>query len=555
MAVASRLPKWEYAATASQYVSPHGDDTNDGRTSISPKRTISAAIAAIPTNGSIELASGLYREEADLRGKRINLKGPGTKVELPKLTTLNIIVNSSFSLVDGQANTYEVNHSHSLTDSNTLPFVFENGVALQYVADLANCESTPGSYTYSNFVRGNGSVLLRVHPVGSTDPQIDGKIYEASARNFAVIANQSNTVIEGIHCECATSLSGSLWIQADNAVVRDCLFTWGTRHHNQIQSGTFDRCIAYKEVPQDSRISERTSFVIFKAGARAADTVLYKDCVIHTALDVGFYNHTDGSSTFNKSTIEGCYAFNCIQPFASGNTLNLSISQCYAEDYRDFLLTGIGNISLKESTAISAMPNSFVVRSLVDGQLVSVEDFSTDVMTSTNAGGFWGAGQFNIRNCTLNQTGNIGDSIFYRSGAAASNAVFDIENCVLSGTYIYLTYSNGDFFAADNNLVWDVDGNPSVRIDGAARTGLTNWNTLGKTKLDQNSIQADPLYDGDISAGDFSLQPSSPAIANDRDWGARKWITQPDWSALTARWDAGFLALPRTEGGSRLVKR
>ena len=86
------------------------------------------------------------------------------------------------------------------------------------------------------------------------------------------------------------------------------------------------------------------------------------------------------------------------------------------------------------------------------------------------------------------------------------------------------------------------------------RDALAAWQAA--TSQDANSAQADPLWAGDLSAGDFSLQAGSPAFTGGRNAGARKWRTQPNWAALTAQWDAGFYAHPTDAiGGSRLVTR
>jgi hypothetical protein len=241
--------------TSEIWVSSTGNDENSGTSAAAAVSTLARAVALVATIGDgarIYLnAGGTWRESLDLVDyDGVTVEGYGDfSAGLPIVRGDDIVTGAWLTSTDrADANTNVYSHAWlapdlSLNQAGIPPHVYCDDVLLTWVANVATCQSTAGSFYHTGSTSNPNSVTLYVHPAGDTNPNSDGKIYSASKRDWAVRVGNGGTV-RYIHGMNAGHDNGSI-NGADDCLVERCLMRGSPIHEGLMSSGIFRESIAW----------------------------------------------------------------------------------------------------------------------------------------------------------------------------------------------------------------------------------------------------------------------------------------------------------------------
>lgn len=566
--------------------SADGSDTTGGGTESNPVASIGRAIELAASTATIYLRPGRTWSELVILPSAMTLTAwayvRGSNV-MPKITTLKTITNTSF-VAEGTTNVYKVTVPSlenmasvpSALSAEPTPFIYEDGEPLQYVASIATCGTTPGSFTYTatNQSFKTQSNTLYVHPRSSTNPTNDDKAYQWTGRLFCV-GTESSAHIENLWLEGSGCSAGVLFT-GQSATIRNCLLQWGTKHVAQAGANSaFDGCIFYNEVPEgDAWIGGRTHAVIFEHALSGTEAATYRNCVSRKAKNFGYFVHSS-SGNFATATVADCYASNIgnrAYAFEDCNTVDMD--NIYADDYLVALDPDTITTSIETLTALNHREDGGLIRGgLAGGGPITANNLA---IAGTNN---WGPAASSTRGAVLagqnhsysqvsyqvisNTTLGSNFAISYQNSPDNASGQLSIANSIIYAfAYPYRTLTGTPLPAIDNNLYF---GNQSAsgqlvgnywNVNNSFYTSITAINAAFPS-IDANSIERqNPLFSGIPTAGQFGLLPASEAIQSGRNWGALRWITPPDWTTLETLWESGLHVLPRdARGGSAIVVR
>lgn len=309
------------------YVDSNIAVSGDGLTSSTPLKTIADILALNPPAGSvIGLAAGSHwREKFLYPNNNITLKSYGIG-DYPLLDSSDIVSPGSFSKTAGRTNIYEVSID---VETGVLaaeyPSIWVDDVRLTKTADLATCDTTPGSYYHANVVDAT-RITVYIHAPGSTNPASDGKTYEASIRSSgADCYDRTGCIIKGIRGRRNYTSYGSITVGSQCLAI-DCKADDGNTHNLFVRpSGRAVQCSAHNFY--DSSASP-IPFIMYSASPDATDELPFYDCTVtsdtYVTPGLGFYCHTGGPS-FASVTYKNCNADNCSTPYGSANTQVLNV--------------------------------------------------------------------------------------------------------------------------------------------------------------------------------------------------------------------------------------
>ena len=170
-----------------------------------PCRTIAAMTAKVPagTPARVLLArDSSWREQivasALPNGSSVLAYGSGAR---PILDAADVIPAAAWTKTAGRTNVYQATVNTGITPAgnragmgNRIWEDWTSGTAgrLAYVADVATCDATPGSWTGPTRPTGGNDVFY-VHASDGSDPATSGKVYEWPARPYGVHGGQYPT--------------------------------------------------------------------------------------------------------------------------------------------------------------------------------------------------------------------------------------------------------------------------------------------------------------------------------------------------------------------------
>lgn len=256
-AVSTRVGTIEGKAVPTYYVdSVAGVDTNSGLTQALPFKTLAKVKTVIGTPGfygaSIRLKAGSsFREGLDYElFPSIKIEGYGDFAVsgIPKVRGDDVIAGpwqTSTDRADANTNVYSIAWTHTVVvGPQTLFPVFENGVMSNKATSLANCQATPGTFWHDTLV--GFSTTIYYHPLGDTNPNSDGKVYE-TYRRHAVIAVGDNSTVKWVHAHAAGATLGSIY-HGYNGLIENVLATGNHLHDINGGTGRRYRCVAFHPV-------------------------------------------------------------------------------------------------------------------------------------------------------------------------------------------------------------------------------------------------------------------------------------------------------------------
>lgn len=300
-----------------------GNDANSGAHSYAAFATLAAVMAVAQAGDRIGWKKGsLWREMFVPPANNIVVEAYGAIGAKPIAAADDVIANASFTKTAGRTNVYQATVPIDYADTTIYVNAFENDAFLTRAADLATCDSTPGTYFPS--AENTSPITLYIHPAGSGNPITNGKTYEYTRRWAGVHAyERSGCTFTGIRTRRNLMRNGSLVLGVNNAAT-DCDAWEGNYHNVFARAGcSMTRVHAY-----DSHMPGfiATLFVHFEDGV--AGDVSYDQCVaempVYNDSVWGFFGHAV-NATWGDVLYTECGTINCERGICPENATTLTI--------------------------------------------------------------------------------------------------------------------------------------------------------------------------------------------------------------------------------------
>jgi hypothetical protein len=468
--------------------SVNGNDSNNGLSPSQAFQTIARLTSADAEKhiNTWKLADNSdWREELDIPRSNMTIEayGAGTK---PLLDGSDVIPTSSWSLVSGTINCYQATATIITNPANAWVNVFENGNFLvrDNPASTSTCNSVSGSYYPStDFGNGTTSFTLYIHPSDNSNPATNGKLYEYTARQFALYSAGVNTTVNGIwarralhndsafamragtkllNCQ-ATDFSDHAIIVGDNSLIDGCTVQngyWGTNNNAAIvvfdsagivnpKGATISNTTLSQNVP--AAIAEATTALMAHTDASFVFPIITVTNVTATGWTVtnGFNNTTAATLTnlTSNSEVTG----------ASGMTLTLNA--CHITQAALSALNTSGNTIVNGGTLTVTGSTSNGIVLLQGGATLTIENGA--ILTATSS----------VNGVYVNHTG---------SSIALNNSTISLST---SGNNVFLTSPDLFTYTGNNNTF--IGTNNWWKNGGTLYTSLSAWQTA--TGQDANS--------------------------------------------------------------------
>lgn len=499
-----------------------GDDAAPGSADQPIRSLAQAAIVAagIGDGAHIRLAAGsLWRETLDLSaltGVTVEAYGDLVGSSLPFINAADILTGFQDSTArgDGHTEVYSLSHAHEAPAGQAAggPSVFENGEMLHWVADLATCQATPGSFFHDGASSATTPVMLYVHPSDSSDPDTNGRLYEASTRAWALRVGDDANVI---HLRAANQLHDNGAIRFGHRGLIDSCLVHGAPVHDALgESGEYRNCIAWH--PQSDSRSGASALEFQTAAAYAGMTGRWAGCVVagppdsalpRAAQITGFGGHVSGGGAEYTWSLEDCAAFG---------------ADLVAQDVSDLTIT---RVSIRNGAATFAPTTA-----ATDLEIIADRRFQTGREMGIE-GNVWSSGvadglrlsipaDFDLAGLTDCAGGTITRSILHVNEGAGGQATGSAR-CVrlrqagqtigITGSILATPMGRGNnlvqadgavSMANDNNVLWELaDGTRYSTPDGTHQTSLAPVQAAGQ---ELSAIELDPKIANPI-AGDWTV--------------------------------------------------
>ena len=498
--------------------SVNGSDSNSGLSRNVPKQTIAAAQALMSASRKrIGLAKGSHwREMLTISMADAVVGSYGGSGARPILNAKDIIVNADLAKTAARTNVYETATINFIMGGVAAAWVnvFENGLFLRFVSDVATVDSTPGSYTVLSMTTGGGvpaSAKIYIHATSSENPISNGKTYEFSNRRAGLYATGARTRITGIEARGASSNSGAFVLDSgdaggflvDDCLARDCndhaLFcTSGSRIRNSTFINGYwgtagpNLVVFYENVGVGGDFwSENNIYQQDKAvpGAGVMTAILS-----HTGSGNNGTIHSSGDWFIGKNSAQ-------ISGFFVQNAALLDIANAYASEIYQFVNV-YTNVRITDTQTVSAVSSNTQIQVQVNDVTLTLNGLKISTKNDAH------------QITSGNKTGvviNCEDSIFYKDTPNASaldvfhstvavSPTFDRNTFgkAITFTFPYNFGGTGAVFAGDNNHY------PSINrwaFNGSTYTSLATWKAAVAT--------ADAAAD---ATGDASVAATLPTI-------------------------------------------
>ena len=294
-----------------------GLDTNSGMTPDAPLQTLAAAkVIAAAQGGPITIhpvAGSVFREDGDFSANPYaTIEGVGDlSVDgLPVCRGDDLITETLTA--DGNAYGYTYDYSFDLNQQAKPPHLYEDGALMAWVADLATCKTTPGSFTHDATTTDVTGVQVWFHPSDSGNPASNGMEYSHTVRTWAwKVGNFGKTrLVKGMN---AAHDNGAI-NGGDNCLAELCLVVGSPIHDILLASGVMRNCIAWHPY-NDSRTGSIA--MEFYRPDGDGHSGIFEDCVV-VGPDGGgitaFGGHvagglSDGSNLYDQMLAIDCAAY------------------------------------------------------------------------------------------------------------------------------------------------------------------------------------------------------------------------------------------------------
>ncbi|MEM8986631.1 MAG: hypothetical protein AAGC95_07900 [Pseudomonadota bacterium] len=322
------------------YVDPVlGDDLNTGDSEGAALQTIAEALSRATVGEKIGLKRGaVFFETAVSALNTLTIGAYGTGAR-PLIRADDAIAPGAFSQNATHANVYEAAVVSITGGGDHWINVLEDALQLQYVASVALCQTTAGSYHVASHTGTDGQALAQtvyVHPGDSLNPGSNGKSYSCSARQYGVRLTGTNCVIEGVAAQMQTHPDGSLVITGRNGRIEDCEALYGGKHNAYVAGGGLVKNTTVKDAHFNY---ENTSLVVAFDPAGDGldvtfDTVTMANSAGARQRMTAFGYHTSGGAgqTLGTALIANCRMENCNSWLGGDDATAMIVEDCIAVD-------------------------------------------------------------------------------------------------------------------------------------------------------------------------------------------------------------------------------
>jgi len=542
--------------TKGWYVSSiNGNDSNLGNSEKSPFLTITKALSVVNDGENISLEAGTsYNETYVVTKNRTTLQSYGVGKK-PIVTGANAIATPT--LVSG--NVWTTTNSFGFGINAGRPVLFENGIALQPVANTSECQALPGSYIVSSgdsFAAGN--YTTQFHPYDSGNPTSNGRIYTANTRATMIASTGVNAIkVEGVEMSYSW-IETVLALNTPNSYVKNSTAKWGNKHNIFIgDNSTAENVVAYGAEMQGQYGRTATMFVAYSTSPVANSAYSFIDCQAINDYKkvgqkqglglIGFLNHT-GTSSFKTGNYTGCYGRGLDNSIASNSEFTY-IKNCYFEG-----LTGkvIGNNSMY----VNIDGSFFQGLKLTDNTTLSNSNIYTNSAFIKLKVSAPSIGSLDFNNCLFFNEIKIGTTAVENINFIDQTALpisYTSFGCVYFNYNIMLVATSGAY-AGDYNIFTTSSANQIRNVlSGTQYTTLSTWQTA--TGQDSNSVyltQAQQLtfFLQDPNTGNIVVNPQASVTAAN---GTIYVGTFPDGTLISSKFTNKMFSLNRAVVGANII--
>lgn len=504
------------------------DDTGDGLTRLTAKKTLAAARALLSANKSLGEVVGSSWAETFLipaGGITIRADGPGAP---PVHDGAGPVLETWVRHDAGTyPNVWSVNPVHGWTYANSRMMMWKNIALLKRVSSIAAVQAEAGTY----YSPGDNIWSASSYPLymnAAADPNADGALYERTQRQDVLSGAYSgydDVTVRGIITGRQGSNDGSIVLGKNSLIDRVMAFD-GHKHNALQESGLCRDSVFFNSQPETNYLHvfytpdgtglaarmENCFFVGQSNGLRGSAGVYAHDNsgsahATHTLVGVGFKNMgTSISSLAVDLSVDGAYIENGAAPFGDiySNTSDLShllVNKQYGRG--SYGSTGTHRV---RQSAFYLLSNTQLM------QLSNPSGFGTiSVEDSTIHLGEWDTTITNYGRVLFNRTTGTGTCSAQRCILLAVETDTTLAGVVTLNTASLGTFNNNVYYFNTNtpgsfnksHFRWNVDG---------VNLTFAQWQALGKdlnsVVLDATDIALSDLLMGDPADGDFRIKSS-----------------------------------------------
>jgi hypothetical protein len=420
----------------------------------------------------------------------------------PVLDASDVASNGSFTKTGGRTNVYQIGWTLSFTpNAGDRHCVWENGVRLVRVADVATCDSTPGSFV-APIPPTTGPDTVYVHASDNSSVIANGKTYEMAKRSAAIVGAVGGSIIS-VHGRRNAGKNGSIisYNYAKDVIAED------GGNHNIWVEGLAEDCIGWRAEPA-ANYGGATMFISFPSTSDQRG-VVYRRCRAYgndPANSLGFYNHTN-AGVWGKVIYEDCHAEGFTQGFGGGNVGTFVLRGCTT--YRCLF-----DVDLTATVAI------YILGGVLNGSKAATQSTCSVIASSpllvmrgtrviqsgnSNVGTIRIGAAADIQRCTFTTIDRTG--FYWEVVNCPGTTALTFKNNIVSGFNHLFEVAAGSTITSDYN---DVFGAVDVKIGGTTYNNFAAWQASGQ---DTNSVTTDPVFLGQVRNGDMRLSNTSPAWA------------------------------------------
>ncbi len=474
-----------------------GSDSNSGGSVYEPLASLAVARTAILAKGpgaSLALKRGSHwRESLDFTGvPNLKISSYGTTGPQPVIDGADIVTN--WSATPAQSTVYQATVLHDTPNNTYRLTVYEDGLLLTRVADIAIAQSTPGSFVDKKGSDGS-PVTVYIHPKDSGNPTTSGKTYEVSVRTFGLVAGEGST-INGVHTQRVTDNNGSLnMVNVPASTIRKTLAAWGTKHNIGIGSGSVSDSVTYAADPPTSYEPSNTALVAYQANIPPNTSYLFErvGCLQPEGIGPGgavATAHSSDDTLFGSGTFRQCWVKGRLFFGAPGSTSSWedeTVEGCYSD--RSFNLgMARGNVRYALAYSSSAYGAANVIAT------AKIENSAAYVEARYPNGNYnevfrlSGPADVTISESAFSAA-STPDGVVFFGNTTADSGTLDINHTVFYSGYQHLQIIPGLAYTGDFNVFWQ-NSSPSIFFrsyrNGVQYDTLSSWQTA--TGQDTHSV-------------------------------------------------------------------
>lgn len=490
---ASPLTTEFYLNSGTYYVdSVNGNDANDGASPTTPFENLSA-LPTLTGGEVISLAYGsTWREQLTLAtGCKVGAYVPpqtGATAQ-PKILAHNFF--GTWAKTSGRTNVYERTITTGTDGTNDWINVLEvdGATVTMYdgVADLATCDSTPGSYYVPN--PNVSPATVYVHTLDSDDPDVNAASFALTIREHTIDArNINNITLFDLSCEGNMSHSGSV-VCGRSATIDSCTIRYGNKHNLYVGDGsTVQNCtIEYSEFAGGN-----ATLVVANENTPASLGVSWIGNILrgygaNVADTNGIHGHYNTSGDYGRvyiynNTFEGLNAAiirvdagseGCIVD--SNTCTDCNIFYTHTQTTYDQVLSN-NTVTSTVPVSVAVTVNSAVTYTLIN------ETYCIDSPVNGAVSVLVSNATLDIDNCTIEITNaaTINGCVFVNNSLTGVTVSVDGTSMTMNtGSNLrFLPTGGGVSYSGDNNC-YDRAGGIRVNFDGSNYTSLATWQSAG----------------------------------------------------------------------------